>query len=48
VGQNGWIWVNGETTDAKILARKAIDFVAEKVYVDGLTDKMEAWFAENK
>lgn len=45
VGQNGWIWVNGEI-DSQIKARKAIEFVTDKVYVEGLTDKMEAWFEQ--
>ncbi len=48
VGQNGWVWVRGETLDKEILARNVITFVADKVYVDGLTDKVEAWFEEHK
>lgn len=47
VGQNGWIWVKGTDTAAEIKARKAIEFVAEKVYIDGLTEKVEEWFEEN-
>jgi len=41
VGQNGWIWIRGENIDAEIKARRAIEFVTEKVHIDGLTDKME-------
>ncbi len=48
VGQNGWIWIKGDSIDAQIKARKAIEFVADKVYVEGLTDKVEAWFAEQE
>jgi len=48
VGQNGWIWVNGENIESEIRARKAIEFVADKVYIDGLTDKVEEWFNKNK
>ena len=44
VGQNGWIWIKGESTDSEIQARKAIEFVAEQVFVSGLTEKMEEWF----
>jgi len=44
VGQNGWIWVKGENIGAEIKARKAIEFIAEKVHVEGLTDKMEEYF----
>ncbi|MBX4211835.1 RNA-binding protein [Candidatus Pacearchaeota archaeon] len=47
VGQNGWIWVKGSSVDEEIRARKAIEFVAEKVHVNGLTEKVEAWFEEN-
>jgi exosome complex component RRP4 len=49
VGQNGWIWVKGPSTDAEIQGRKAIEMVAEKVHLGGLTEKVESWFAgENK
>lgn len=47
VGQNGWIWIKGSDTDSEIKARKAIEFVADKVYVNGLTEKVEQWFEEN-
>jgi exosome complex component RRP4 len=48
IGQNGWVWIKGENIDSEIKARKAIEFIAEKVYINGLTEKMEAWFGENK
>lgn len=47
VGQNGWIWVKGDSSDSELKARRAIEFVTEKVYVDGLTEKMEEWFNDN-
>ncbi len=47
VGQNGWVWIKGNSTEEEIRARKAIETVAEKVHVSGLTEKMEAWFEEN-
>lgn len=47
VGQNGWIWVKGPTTEDEIKARRAIEFVADKVFVNGLTEKVEAWFNES-
>jgi exosome complex component RRP4 len=47
VGQNGWIWVKGENIDEEIRARKVIEFVSEKVYIEGLTEKVEEWFEEN-
>src|SRR3989338_1358459 len=46
VGQNGWIWTRGDL-DSSIKARKAIEQVTEKILVEGLTEKMEAWFGEN-
>jgi len=48
IGQNGWIWIKGENIDAEIKARKAIEMIASKVNITGLTDKVEAWFAEQK
>ena len=48
VGQNGWIWIKGQTVDNEILARKAVEFVADKVHITGLTEKVEEWFGENK
>ncbi|MCU0642192.1 MAG: KH domain-containing protein [archaeon] len=47
VGQNGWIWINGPTIEAQVRARKAIEFVADKVFVEGLTEKVEEWFEKN-
>ncbi len=47
VGQNGWVWISGKELDSQIRARRAVEFVTEKVNVDGLTEKMEAWFQEN-
>jgi exosome complex component RRP4 len=44
VGQNGWIWIKGQDSDSEIKARKAVEFVADKVHVTGLTDKVEEWF----
>ena len=48
VGQNGWIWIKGPNTDSEILARKAVEFVSDKVHVSGLTEKVEGWFAAQK
>lgn len=47
VGQNGWVWVKGEDIDSQIRARKAVEYVAEQVFVSGLTEKMEEWFENN-
>ena len=48
VGQNGWVWVRGESVENEIKARKAIEFVSDQVAVSGLTEKMEGWFENYK
>jgi exosome complex component RRP4 len=48
VGQNGWIWIKGPSIDAEIKARNAVELVADKVHVHGLTEKVEEWFQENE
>jgi len=47
VGQNGWIWISGQNLEAEIKARKAIEFIVDKVHVSGLTELVEDWFAKN-
>ena len=47
IGQNGWIWIKGQSLDAEIKARKAIEYIAEQVFVSGLTEHMEEWFSKN-
>ncbi len=48
VGQNGIVWIKGETIDAELLAKKAILFVSDKSFVRGLTEELQKWFEENK
>jgi exosome complex component RRP4 len=48
VGQNGWIWIKGPSLDSEIKARKAVEMAADKVFVGGLTEKMEEWFEKNE
>lgn len=48
VGQNGLIWIQGETIDREVFAKKAIEFVIENTTSEGLTEKVEAWLVENK
>ena len=48
VGQNGVIWIRGEKPEDEIYAEKAIRFVTEKSFIDGLTDKLKEWFESNK
>jgi exosome complex component RRP4 len=48
VGQNGWIWIQGPSFEAEKKARNAVEFVADKVFVSGLTEKVEQWFNEQE
>ena len=47
VGQNGFVLVIGDTTEDELKAKKAILFITEKSYVEGLTEKVNEWFEEN-
>ncbi len=48
VGQNGFIWIEGEKVEDELFAKKAINFVSENSYQSGLTEKLQEWFKENK
>lgn len=48
VGQNGLIWIRGDSIDAELHSKKAINFVCEKSFESGLTDEVKKWFDENK
>ena len=48
VGQNGFVWIKGKNVEDELFAKKAIEFVAEKSFVIGLTDEVIKWFKENK
>lgn len=41
VGQNGIIWLRGETIEAELKAKKIIEFIAENSSTEGLTDKVK-------
>jgi len=47
VGQNGYIWIKGDKIDDELFAKRAIMFISEKSFVDGLTEKVEEWFKKN-
>jgi len=47
VGQNGYVWIRGDKIEEELFAKKAVDYVVENSFVEGLTDKVEAWFKEN-
>ena len=48
VGQNGIIWIKGNNIEAELHAKKAINFVTERSFVEGLTEKLKEWFDEEK
>lgn len=48
VGQNGLIWIQGDSVEAELFAKRAIMFVSEKSFVSGLTEEVTKWFKEEK
>ena len=48
VGQNGIIWISGRKVEDELLAKKAINFITENSYVEGLTDEVKKFFEEEK
>ncbi len=47
VGQNGYILVKGSNVDCELFAKKAIEFVSEKSFINGLTEEIIKWFEKN-
>src|SRR4030042_3090192 len=47
VGQNGYVWIKGDKIEDELFAKRAIMFITEKSFLDGLTDKVEEWFKKN-
>ena len=48
VGQNGLIWIKGDKIENELLAKESIIFIAEKSFLNGLTEEVTKWFGENK
>ncbi len=48
IGQNGLIWIKGLNVDDELLAREAIEFIAEKPFIEGLTDKIKDFLEKKK
>jgi len=48
VGQNGYIWIKGNTIEKEILAKEAIIFIVENSFLNGLTNELEKFFNEKK
>lgn len=48
VGQNGFIWIKGNSVEDELLVKKAILFIEEKSFAHGLTEEVKKWFEEQK
>src|SRR3989344_2132468 len=48
VGQNGIRWIRGSKVEDELFAEKAIRFVTEKSFIEGLTEKTKEWIEEQK
>lgn len=46
VGQNGIVWISGESIEKEIQTRKIIDYIVENSTVQGLTEKVEEYIKE--
>lgn len=46
VGQNGVIWLKGESIDAELVAKEAINFIDKNCLVEGLTEKVKGFLEE--
>lgn len=47
VGQNGYVLLEGSKIEDELFAKRAIEFVVENSFIEGLTDEVEKWFSEN-
>ncbi len=48
VGQNGLIWIQGKSVEDELFAKKAINFIAENSFVEGLTEEVKKWFDKER
>jgi len=48
VGQNGLIWIKGNTVLEELFAKESITEITRQSFVPGLTERMTKWFKENK
>src|SRR3989338_6460150 len=47
VGQNGLMWIQGDSIDKELKAKEAVMFITERSFIKGLTEELKKWF-ENK
>ena len=43
VGQNGFIWIRGDKIEDELMAKKAVLFIVENSFIEGLTEEVESW-----
>lgn len=48
VGQNGFIWIKGDSIEKELFAKKAMMFITEKSFLSGLTEEVKKWFEKEK
>src|SRR3989339_2132939 len=48
VGQNGIVWIRGENVEDELFSKKAINFVTDRTFISGLTDKVSKFLSEEK
>lgn len=48
VGQNGLVWIKGNKIEDELLVKKAIMFISEKSFVNGLTEEVEEFLKKEK
>lgn len=48
VGQNGLIWIKGDKVEDELFVKKAIEFVAKRSFISGLTEEVQKWFENEK
>ena len=48
VGQNGLIWIKGDKIEDELFVKKAINFVAKKSFISGLTEEVQKWIVKEK
>jgi len=48
VGQNGFIWIKGNAIENELFAKKAIAFISEKSFSNGLTEEVKKWIEREK
>jgi exosome complex component RRP4 len=48
VGQNGYVWIQGEDPSKELLAVQTIKKIEKEAHVPGLTDNVKAFLEQNK